>query len=403
MTSAISIDRLLVLAVGAWLLQVTVILVARVISDWRIARIRRLHAALCAVETQGNPGAALSSLARRLRLADFEPVTRLGLPVRVEVRLAEKLRDRLGAERMRRRAGADRGSIWRQVAALQVLAACRDPFIYARLDAALRSGRPRVATAALGLLTRLNDRAAADVLLRALRAGTYTRSRVAAAFERLTVERAPMLATLLNAPDPGLRAWGVRLTANLFERQLSPLVRRLAGDSDAVVRRTAVEALGRIGDPGDGALLLPRLLDASPIVRAHAARALVSYPDEETLARVADCLADRDWIVRLAARDTLGAHPEQARGAMLKALWTDDRFAAENAAGLLVHSGVAEQAARWVLRSGGADSAVIAVVRRLLTVGNASIRAALLRPFAPADREVLLHVAGAAGSLGAGA
>ena len=83
---------------------------------------------------------------------------------------------------------------------------------------------------------------------------------------------------------------------------------RLLNDSDAAVRRTAAEALGKIGNPQAVPGLVISLGDRSPIVREASVRSLSGVGPLDLLARgqIAGLLVDPVQSVRSAASETLG-------------------------------------------------------------------------------------------------
>jgi HEAT repeat protein len=82
----------------------------------------------------------------------------------------------------------------------------------------------------------------------------------------------------------------------------------LLDDPQAIVRLTAAEALGKIGDGKAGPFLLPVLHDPDPKVRAAAARSVgaLSVTGKEVETELAALLADPDPPVRHAAAQALG-------------------------------------------------------------------------------------------------
>ncbi len=79
-----------------------------------------------------------------------------------------------------------------------------------------------------------------------------------------------------------------------------------ASHADALCREAAVAALGAVGD----ATGLPAILAATtdkPAVRRRAVLALAPFEGPEVEAALARALDDRDWQVRQAAEDLLGA------------------------------------------------------------------------------------------------
>lgn len=84
---------------------------------------------------------------------------------------------------------------------------------------------------------------------------------------------------------------------------------RLLHDGDAVARRTAAEALGKIGNPQAVPGLVVSLGDRSPIVREASVRSLggVGPLDLGTRVHIAGLLVDPIQSVRSAAAQTLGS------------------------------------------------------------------------------------------------
>ncbi|MDP9463576.1 MAG: HEAT repeat domain-containing protein, partial [Actinomycetota bacterium] len=92
-----------------------------------------------------------------------------------------------------------------------------------------------------------------------------------------------------------------------------PSVRRRAAlidlgvtSSDALVREACTAALGAIGDPRGLATILHGCTD-KPAVRRRAVLALAPFDGAEVDAALQAALSDRDWQVRQAAEDVLGA------------------------------------------------------------------------------------------------
>ena len=83
---------------------------------------------------------------------------------------------------------------------------------------------------------------------------------------------------------------------------LRRLVALATDHADALVRESAVAALGALGDP----IGLPAILAATcdkPAVRRRAVIALAPFDGPEVDAALAAAAGDRDWQVRQAAED----------------------------------------------------------------------------------------------------
>jgi HEAT repeat protein len=236
----------------------------------------------------------------------------------------------------------------------------------------------------------VSDRPAAVILVTALRDGVFAPSRLAAAFDRMLRPPADVLALLLDGELPAARFWGARLAGRLMAREWAVKVRALADDADPIVRRAAVEALGVIGDTSDRPRLIARFRDPVPMVRVHAARASAAFANETVADALTELLADREWIVRAAARDALRSINGIGTAALVRTLWHPDRFAANNAAEVLHLTGAAAQAARRVLQGAGASADLVAILARFAAVGGGHLRDALVEPLEERSRGLLL-------------
>lgn len=89
--------------------------------------------------------------------------------------------------------------------------------------------------------------------------------------------------------------------------QVSESLVLLLSDPDWVIRRTAAEALGKIGDPSHRALLVSALDDGSPAVRESAARSLgqIGALTKDAGRKLAAGLLDSSPLVRTASAHSL--------------------------------------------------------------------------------------------------
>src|SRR5204862_5485071 len=107
---------------------------------------------------------------------------------------------------------------------------------------------------------------------------------------------------------------------------------RLGGDPEPMVRAAAVETLRAVGGAAVISTAFPLLDDPVPFVRAHAARALATNHRRELTAFVAALLADEEWWVRSAAKESLEAIGPSAVDHLVPYLEHPDRFARNGAA-----------------------------------------------------------------------
>ncbi len=98
-------------------------------------------------------------------------------------------------------------------------------------------------------------------------------------------------------------------SASPFPQRTVETLLKLLHDRDAVTRRTAAEALGKIGNPQAVPGLVVALGDRSPIVREASVRSLGGVGPLDLAARVhiAELLVDPVEPVRTAAAQTLGS------------------------------------------------------------------------------------------------
>jgi HEAT repeat protein len=314
--------------------------------------------------------------------------------------IAESLNRRIGSARVLSAAGR-RGArhSGRRIVALRIVSFAGRAERWRLLADASADGTPDVKAAAISLLGQLGDRQSAFILVSALRAGRYSRSSIAARLDALPVDVADVVAPLLDAPDPAVRFWGVRLierypqAAGIAERLVA-----LTADADPLVRKAAIDAVGVIGAAAAVIAVRARVADEAAFVRAHAARALAHLGGAAESPALLPLLADGDWSVRDSAKQGLRAMGEAAAPAVLPWLTHGDPFARNSAAEVLQDIGTFDRllvqeiegptdrdrvrTLHLLARAGGSAMAA-AVVDRL----RADARARASRLIAESDRE----------------
>jgi HEAT repeat protein len=274
---------------------------------------------------------------------------RLGLLLRIaaeaslskdsERALARTLVARMGAPDFRRTAAGERHNR-RQVAALRALAAAGQDEPWDCFADALWFGTPDVRAAVVAMLGRIPDRRAAVLLVEALRSGRHPRSRVATAIDAFPIPIGDLLVPLLTSADPYDRYWGAMLMRRYPDaRGLQRMLTVLARDREAMVRRAAIETIGAAGYQGAADLVATLTGDPIPYVRAHAARALGRLRAADQAGVLLPLMADREWIVRAAAKQSLESMGPIVAGLVSDLLADADRFARDGASEVLQNLG----------------------------------------------------------------
>ncbi|MEM1332691.1 MAG: HEAT repeat domain-containing protein [Actinomycetota bacterium] len=113
------------------------------------------------------------------------------------------------------------------------------------------------------------------------------------------------LLVFLDDDDPTvieIAAW----SCGEHESGRDPIVARLielADHDDALVRESAVAALGAIGDPRAVPTIIAAATEDKPAVRRRAVLALAPFEGDDVDAAIASALEDRDWQVRQSAEE----------------------------------------------------------------------------------------------------
>jgi len=121
--------------------------------------------------------------------------------------------------------------------------------------------------------------------------------------------------------------------------------RERLNSSDTEERRDAVMRLGSLRQPAASRAALPALSDASPIVRATAAKAIVSIGPEESVSSLLPLLNDKDEFVRREAAYALGLTHSSAATAALSDRLLNDKEDGVQAAAAVALGHIADEAA----------------------------------------------------------
>jgi HEAT repeat protein len=169
-----------------------------------------------------------------------------------------------------------------------------------------------VRATALGALQRAGDLRADDLRAALADADARVRSRAAEVVAELRgggVAADVALLPLLDDPDPvvvEVAAWASGERDPAEPGAVDRLAALATDAEDALVRESAVAALGSLGDPA----ALPAVLAATTdkaTVRRRAVLALAPFEGPEVDAALERARGDRDWQVRQAAEDLMEA------------------------------------------------------------------------------------------------
>jgi HEAT repeat protein len=255
---------------------------------------------------------------------------------------------------------------WHRVTAAGALGLLGSAGSIGALAHALEDRDPDVAFAAAQALAQYVEPAAYEALLDALMAGVIFPPRVAALLETFRCPEArELIERRADTDQPELRYWVAYLLGRLGDPRSEPLIDRLAHDPSEDVRANAAEALASF--PND--TTLRRLLaDESWVVRSHAAKTAGVTRQPALAPRLAALLEDRSWWVRQNAALALADLGDAAIPALVSQLRSEDRFARNKAAEVLVDIGYANEQVELLRTTHGLHGAAR---RALVDLGRA--------------------------------
>ena len=135
-------------------------------------------------------------------------------------------------------------------------------------------------------------------------------------------------------------------TRNLTPTQAEiEIQRQRLNSSDVEERRDAVMRLGSMHRPEASRAALPALRDAEPIVRATAAKAILSIGAEESVSSLLPLLNDKNEFVRRETAYALGLTRSSAATAALSNLLLNDKEDGVQAAAAVALGHIADEAA----------------------------------------------------------
>lgn len=249
--------------------------------------------------------------------------------------VAAGVADRVGLE-----LGESHGK-WHRITAAGVLSLLGSGGSIGPLTYTLGDRDPDVAYAAAQALAQYAEPAAYEALLDALAAEAIPPARVAGLLETFRCPDArELIEPRADADETRIRYWAAYLLGRLGDPRSQPVIERLTHDTSEDVRASAADALASFPDE----TTLRRLLaDQSWIVRSHAAKTTGATRRLSLAPRLAELLEDGAWWVRQNAAVALAGLGEAAVPALVSQLHSRDRFARNKAGEVLVQIGYAAE------------------------------------------------------------
>jgi HEAT repeat protein len=267
---------------------------------------------------------------------------------------------------------------WRRIDALKLLAAGAHPGLVPLLRRTLDDTDQEIVGASLAVLGRVPDPAAGAALVDALKESKYTPSRIATYLDQFPLEIPDLFIPLLHHSNANVRYWGATLLSRDGGKHVAITLGVLTEDASPLVRKAAIATLSRI----DRAAALPAaralLGDEIWYVRAHAARALGDAGGPDVAEEIAPLLADREWWVRLAAKESLQAMGEEVWAVLVPFLDHSDPFARNGAAEVLQNIGILDSLIVLEAATARPSATKIDMLRKIASAGGTRMTEALL-------------------------
>ena len=235
---------------------------------------------------------------------------------------------------------SERGASQSRLHALTILVRAGFPDGLALIRAAIAENNPALTTAVLRSAAERQTEEADALLVEVLVTGAHPRARTATELEPRAARLRERLIALASHDDPAVRYWAITLLAQATGNPPVALaVAAHVGDDDPNVRAAVAEALGSL-DARVARPLLRRLLqDDAFFVRSHAARAVAKGGDGMLAGKLLPLLADQNWWVRAAAKESLLQLGADGLAVAQRALAHSDRFARDGALEIILGSG----------------------------------------------------------------
>ena len=403
-----------ILTIGGVFLLLTFVIVANkawreVIGNWRRARRRLLEPAILSY-AHGEAPSVFPSLGGRLRLRDRGVAEEILLDHAQRVRGVERERlgramDELGYVD-RYLAGLGSRRWWRRAGSaekLGIAGAARATDFLAR---ALSDAEPEVRIRAAKALGLVGGKAAIAPLVHALsEPNRWSTIRIADILAEMKHDVVEELVAEFDGMNEHAKLAALEIVGRIRSLSVVSWLRQRLEDKERDVRARACHALGAIGDPDCGPLLVKALSDTEWPVRAMAAKAIGRIRHVPAIAALCGALRDKEWWVRANAAEALRVMGPKGDEALDRMLDDRDVYARHQAVLMLESSGVLDRQVALLAKPDGPErEAAESLVRRFVRVGQLGRLRELLETHPDARvKEALAGLLGVAGQQTEGA
>ncbi len=403
-----------ILTIGFVFLALTFVIVTNkawreLIGNWRRARRRVLEPAILSF-AHGEAPSIYTCLGGSLRVRDR------GVAAEILLDHAQRVR---GVERERLGRGLDElGFVddyldgltsrrwWRRADSAEKLGIAGAARATGLLAAALEDPEPEVRIRAAKALGLVGGKAAIAPLVHALaEPNRWSSIRIADILSEMKHDVVDELVAEFDRMNAHAKLAALDILARIRSLSVVSWLRQRVEDPERDVRARACHALGAIGDPDCGPLLVKALSDPEWPVRAMAAKALGRIRHVPAIPPLCGALRDKEWWVRANAAEALRAMGSKGDEALDRMLDDRDVYARHQAVLMLEASGVLDRQVDLLARPDGPErEAAESLVRRFVRVGQVGRLRELLETHPePGVREALAAILGVEGRQAEGA
>ncbi|MBZ5638561.1 MAG: HEAT repeat domain-containing protein [Acidobacteriia bacterium] len=376
---------------------------------WRRARRRALEPAILAY-AHGEGPSVLPALGGKLRFRDRRVVEEILLDHAQRVRGVE--RERLGRAIDELRyvdgylAGLGSRRWWRRADSAERLGIAGATRATNRLVKALSDPEPEVRIRAAKALGLVGGRAAVAPLIHALsEPNRWSTIRIADILAGMKQEVVDELVGEFEGMNTHAKLAALDILGRVRSLSVVAWLRQRLEDEERDVRARACHALGAIGDPDCGPVLLNAVADTEWPVRAMAAKALGRIRHLPAIPALSGAMRDREWWVRANSAEALRLMGPRGTEALDRMLDDRDIYARHQAVLMLEESGILDRQVDLLAKSGGPErEAAESLIRRFVRVGQMGRLRELLETHPDARvREALAGMLGLPGPQAEGA